>query len=217
LQRISVTFYAAAGGVGVTTVIATLGRILAGAGRKVALLEPPDNGVLSYYYGSVTAHRPGILTPANPDGATWFQECLEATEPRLQHLLIDGGSAVTGEVRTWLEQSAVRIVVLQPDLRSVVRLGPILESIRKQDSSKRRNAQVRLLLNQYNENVEIHREIRGRLQRQYPDSLIPVTIRRSDSVATTLAEGRTVVDADAHSGVAEDFAELAEWVRTGGQ
>jgi cellulose biosynthesis protein BcsQ len=181
----------------------------------VALIEPPGTGLLRFYFAAGAAAPPRILPvpEASAGGDAWFWDALGQVGSPLDRLLIDAGPGWPAQPCVWASQSGVRIAVLNPDLRSVVRLAPLVETIREHEPEGGDRRPVYLLLNQYDSAIEVHREIRERLDRQYGGSLIPVAIHRSDLVATALAKGVTVVDEAPDSEVARDCARLAEWLR----
>jgi len=49
---------------------------------------------------------------------------------------------------------------------------------------------------------------------QIGDRLLPFALRRSPAISEALAEGMTVIDYAPTATVAEDYAHLAEWVRS---
>lgn len=212
VQRIGVTLFPVVGGVGVTTLVATLGRLLASAGRRVALAEPPGQSLLRFYFTDGAAELPKIL--AGESGDDWLREVLAQAREDLDLVLIDAGAGLPDEARSVCVQAAIRIVVLTPDLRSVVRLAPLVESIRQEGTAGRSPRPVYLLLNQYDPAVDLHREILERLEQQYEGWVSPVSIRRSDLIGTALANGRTVVDDAPGSEVAGDYRLLSDWLTT---
>ena len=52
------------------------------------------------------------------------------------------------------------------------------------------------------------------LQQQLGDRLLPFVLRRSSAVSEALAEGMTVIDYAPGSAVAEDYWNLAGWLRS---
>ena len=52
------------------------------------------------------------------------------------------------------------------------------------------------------------------LQQQLGDRLLPFVLRRSSAVSEALAEGMTVIDYAPDSEAAEDYRNLAGWLRS---
>jgi len=70
------------------------------------------------------------------------------------------------------------------------------------------------VLNQFDYSLPLHLDVREILREQIGDRLLPFALRRSPAVSEALAEGMTVMDYAPTASVAEDYAHLAEWVRS---
>jgi len=70
------------------------------------------------------------------------------------------------------------------------------------------------LLNQFDASLPLHLDVREVLRERLGDRLLPFTVRRASAVSEALAEGMTVMDYAPNSAVTEDFASLAEWVKS---
>ncbi len=70
------------------------------------------------------------------------------------------------------------------------------------------------LLNQFDASSPLHLDVRAMLQQQLGDRLLPFVLRRSSAVSEALAEGMTVIDYAPGSAVAEDYWDLAGWLRS---
>ena len=77
-----------------------------------------------------------------------------------------------------------------------------------------RPVQPYYLLNQFDASLPLHLDVREVLRRQLGDRLLPFVIRRAPSVSEALAEGMTVMDYAPDAPVAEDYMNLATWLRT---
>jgi cellulose biosynthesis protein BcsQ len=69
-------------------------------------------------------------------------------------------------------------------------------------------------LNQFDSALALHLDVREVLRQQLDDRLLPFVIRRAPAVPESLAEGMTVVDYAPDSPVAEDYRNLASWLRS---
>jgi cellulose biosynthesis protein BcsQ len=70
------------------------------------------------------------------------------------------------------------------------------------------------LLNQFDASSPLHVDVRALLQQQLGDQLLPFVVRRSSAVSEGLAEGMTVIDYAPDSEAAEDYRNLANWLRS---
>ena len=70
------------------------------------------------------------------------------------------------------------------------------------------------ILNQFDASLPLHLDVREVMRQQLGDRLLPFVIRRSPSVSEALAEGMTVMDYAPGSPVAEDYMNLAGWLRS---
>jgi cellulose biosynthesis protein BcsQ len=105
------------------------------------------------------------------------------------------------------------IVVLMPDLRSILALGLLLKRFAALESKLGHPVSAYFLLTQFDPLLPAHEEMRQRLTEQLCSRLLPFAIRRSDRFAEALAEGGTMVDAPGWSQMAEPFFDLAKWLR----
>ena len=58
--------FSLAGGVGKTSLVATLGRALSARGERVLLVDTAAFGLLPFFFGA-TDQRPGVVAPNEPD------------------------------------------------------------------------------------------------------------------------------------------------------
>jgi cellulose synthase operon protein YhjQ len=230
-----------AGGVGKTCLVATLGRALAALGERVLLADTAECGLLPFYYGSRT-YSTGVMRTFTPPGSsTHFPNAggetgapirilnLPAAQPRdtgagpdsmLEDLLRDGQMAarILVDVATGNRDSISRLlnlgtpmlVPILPDMSSVASL-PLLQSVLAEAANT--PAAVFYLLNQFDESIPLHIDVRALLEEELGDRLLPLVLRRSSVVSEALAEGMTVLDYAPESDAAEDYRNLALWLR----
>ena len=138
-------------------------------------------------------------------------------DPLLAELISDGGGAsrILVDLATASRQVTSRLLVLRPtvlvpllpDMSSVASLGS-LEAFLGRDEGA-----AHYLLNQFDGSSPLHRDVRGMLQQRLGDRLLPLVLRRSAAVSEALAEGMTVIDYAPGSATAEDYWDLAGWLR----
>jgi cellulose synthase operon protein YhjQ len=213
-----------AGGVGKTCLVATLGRALSALGERVLLADTAECGLLPFYYGSRKVY-PGVIRTFTPPCAASFAEAdtpvqilhLESSADPLveelfhegrgaQRILLDMATANRELIRGALRGQPTVLVPVIPDMSSIASL-PLLESLLSEAAS------VYYVLNQFDEAVPLHVDVRALLEEELGDRLLPVVLRRSFAVSEALAEGMTVMDYAPRGEAAEDYRKLAQWLR----
>jgi cellulose synthase operon protein YhjQ len=227
--------FSLAGGVGKTCLAATLGRALSSLGERVLLADTAACGLLPFYFGSRELKR-GIVRTFSPPASGTESEApvhvlnLDAEhypgnsdeqDPLLDELIRDGRNAsrvlidvatASREVtRRLLRLRPAVLVPLLPDMSSVASLG-ILENLLGRGGEG--DAQIFYLLNQFDASSPLHQDLRNLLQQRLGDRLLPFVLSRSAAVSEALAEGMTVIDYAPGSPVAEDYWNLAGWLRS---
>jgi cellulose synthase operon protein YhjQ len=132
--------------------------------------------------------------------------------------LIDLPTASGATTRRILRLAPIVLVPVLPDMNSVVSVGAIEGFFRNQASQTGiqtggQPVMPYYVLNQFDYSLPLHLDVREILREQIGDRLIPFALRRSPSISEALAEGMTVMDYAPNAVVAEDYANLAEWVR----
>jgi cellulose synthase operon protein YhjQ len=228
--------FSLAGGVGKTSLVATLARALASRGERVLLVDTASFGLLPFFFGA-RDHRPGVLRTFSPPGAggdapiqlvTIDPESLgpEAamqdtlTQDIASHargsnrVLVDLATASAPVARRILRMSPTVLVPVIPDMTSVVSVGSIDAFFRQHTGPDGRHILPYYLLNQFDQALPLHLDVREVLREQVGDRLLPFAMRRSPAVSEALAEGMTVMDYAPNSTLAEDFVSLAGWTKT---
>jgi cellulose synthase operon protein YhjQ len=228
--------FSLAGGVGKTSLVATLGRTLSARGERVLLVDTAAYGLLPFFFGA-RDQRPGVLRTFSPPGTSGdapiqtltidpetlgpeapVQEPLTQEIWRQSHgmhrILIDLATASGAVTRRVLRMSPAVLVPLTPDMSSVVSVGAIDAFFQHNSSGMGRQCLPFYVLNQFDPSLPLHLDVREVLREQLGDRLLPFVLRRTAAVSEALAEGMTVVDYAPNSPVAEDFGNLAGWVRS---
>ena len=228
--------FSLAGGVGKTSLVATLGRALASSGEKVLLTDTTSHGLLPFYFGA-SELKPGVVrTFAPPVGSAdapvhllsfdlrdkggdqsaqdSLAEELTRNGQGMQRVLVDLSPATPWVVRRLARMNSMVIVPMAPDMSSVISLGAVERFFADITDSNGRPVHPRYLLNGFDASQPLHLDVREVLRQQLGDRLLPFVIRRSPAMSEALAEGMTVMDYAPETAVAGDVMNLASWLRT---
>jgi cellulose synthase operon protein YhjQ len=228
--------FSLAGGVGKTSVVATLGRALSARGERVLLVDTAAYGLLPFYFGA-RDQRPGVLRTFSPPGASGDapiqmvtvdpetmgaenapQETLTTEISKygrgMSRVIVDLATASGATTRRVLRMSPIVLVPVIPDMSSVVSVGSIDAFFQHNSAATGGNVLPYYVLNQFDPSLPLHLDVREVLREQLGDRLLPFALRRAPAVSEALAEGMTVMDYAPNSTVAEDFGSLAGWVKS---
>lgn len=213
--------FGAAGGVGVTTLVATLSRYLSHEGYRCGVYGGSKPSILPLFYG----HRAAATTPGRFAGLrTLYQPSIKLLPPAslpehheraqmregdllraasvhygssLNTLLIDNGSEAVSN------GPGLRICVATPDVASVFGVQKLFTD------AQRHAAPAICVLNRYEANNMLHAEVRSWFAEHFSNLL---TISQSGLVPEALAEGCTILDWYPEATVALDFERFGEAV-----
>ena len=228
--------FSLAGGVGKTSLVATLGRALSARGERVLLVDTAAFGLLPFFFGA-RDQRPGVLRTFTPPGVSGDapiqmltidpetlgpenaqQETLTQEIARngraASRIMVDLATASGATTRRVLRMSPTVLVPVIPDMSSVVSVGSIDAFFQRNLSPTGQPVMPFYILNQFDPSLPLHLDVREVLREQLGDRLLPFVLRRTPAVSEALAEGMTVVDYAPNSTVAEDFGSLAVWVKS---
>ena len=235
-----VIVYSLAGGVGKTSLVATLGRILASFEEKVLLIDTTSQGLLPFYFGAKELHAGVVRTFSPPSGGTdtpidlisyslatenrianrneseLQSELLEdviANSRRAGRVLMDVSTDCAWMVGRLAWTRPTVLIPLAADMNSVIGLQMIERTFAGMLDADGKALQPLYLLNQFDSSLPLHVDLREVLRKQLGDRLLPLTIRRANGVCEALAEGMTVIDYDPDSKVVEDYIGIANWLR----
>ena len=228
--------FSLAGGVGKTSLVATLGRALSARGERVLLVDTSAFGLLPFFFGARDP-RPGVLRTFTPPGNSGDapiqmltmdpdtmgpenapQETL-ALEVSLNsrnasRIVVDLATASASTTRRVLRMGPTVLVPLMPDMSSVVSVSSIDAFFQRNSGVPGQAVLPYYVLNQFDPSLPLHLDVREVLREQLGERLLPFSLRRAPAVSEALAEGMTVVDYAPNSTVAEDFGALAGWVKS---
>ncbi|GGA60180.1 hypothetical protein GCM10011507_09680 [Edaphobacter acidisoli] len=227
--------FSLAGGVGKTSMVATVGRALSSLGEKVLLTDTTSHGLLPFYFGASELRPDTVRTFSPPSGSTDAPIYLvshdieqkgsdDAAQEALadeivnnsrgtQRILLDLTSSSGWIVKRLARMSPTVLVPLAPDMNSVISLQAVERYFQGVANVDGRPLQPYYVLNQFDSSLPLHLDVREVLRRQLGDRLLPFVIRQSPVVSEALAEGMTVVDYAPDVPVAEDYRNLATWLR----
>jgi cellulose synthase operon protein YhjQ len=228
--------FSLAGGVGKTSLVATLGRALSARGERVLLVDTADYGLLPFFFGACD-QRPGMLRTFSPPASsgdapiqmiTLDPESFgsEASAPEaltaeiakfaraVGRVIIDLATASGATTRRIMRLNPQILVPLIPDMNSVVSVSSIDAFFDHNGGAPGKPALPNYVLNQFDSTLPLHLDMREVLREQLGDRLLPFVLRRAPAVSEALAEGMTVMDYAPNSPVAEDFSSLAGWVKS---
>ncbi|MDR3738845.1 MAG: cellulose synthase operon protein YhjQ/BcsQ [Terracidiphilus sp.] len=231
-----VAVFSLAGGVGKTSLVATLGRALSARGERVLLVDTAAFGLLPFFFGA-RDQRPGMLRTFTPPGASGDapiqmitidpeglgpeaggQEALTAeigTHSRgVGRVIVDLATASGATTRRVIRMAPLVLAPLMPDMNSVVSVSSIDSFFQHNGLPAAKPAMPFYVLNQFDPSLPLHLDIREVLREQLGERLLPFVLRRAPAVSEALAEGMTVMDYAPNSIVAEDFGSLAGWVKS---
>jgi len=228
--------FSLAGGVGKTSLVATLGRTLSARGERVLLVDTSAYGLLPFFFGA-RDQRPGVLRTFTPPGNSGDapiqmltldpetmgpenapQEALGQEMARnsrnASRIIVDLATASAATTRRVLRLGPTVLVPLMPDMSSVVSVSSIDAFFQRNAGAPGQAILPFYVLNQFDPSLPLHLDVREVLREQLGERLLPFSLRRTPAVSEALAEGMTVVDYAPNSTVAEDFGSLAGWVKS---
>ena len=228
--------FSLAGGVGKTSLVATVGRSLSSLGEKVLLTDTTSHGLLPFYFGASELRQGTVRTFSPPSGSTdapiylvsfgvdeksqdgeaqqklaeEILDCSRGTHRILLDLSVNSGWIVGPLAR----MNPTVLVPLAPDMNSVISLQAIEKFFHGMINGDGRPIEPYYVLNQFDASLPLHLDVREVLRRQLGERLLPFIIHRAPVVSEALAEGMTVVDYNPDSPVSEDYMNVATWLRT---
>jgi cellulose synthase operon protein YhjQ len=222
--------FSLAGGVGKTSVVASVGRALAARGEQVLLADTSLFGVLPFYFGAREI-KPDVLrtfsggpgdTPvhlltldgerATADAELLRREVAKAARDA-NRVLIDVATGSATMLRQALRLSPTVLVPVVPDMASVVSLQSLETFFKNQEGLSGQPLRAWYVLNQFDPSMPLQLDVREVLRQQLGERLLPFAIHRSTAVSEALAEGMTVIDYAPNSPAAEDIMNLVTWIR----
>ena len=141
-------------------------------------------------------------------------EIAKYSRGNISRIIVDLATASGATTRRILRMSPLILVPMIPDMNSVVSVSSIDSFFQHNISTSTKQVMPFYIINQFDSSLPLHLDIREILREQLGDRLLPFALRRAPAVSEALAEGMTVMDYAPNSTVAEDFANLAGWVKS---
>ena len=226
--------FSIAGGVGATSLVAALGRAFSAAGEKVILVDTTSQALLPFYFGGKELRQGLIRTWSPPENtgepisislhdATQMNGEEDAQQQLLQQIyssgigaermLIDLTAPSTWLLRKLASRGPAVLVPLVPSMDSVIRLESTERLFRELSRGHAEPLLPYYVLNHFDSSQPLHPDVSTALRRRLGDRLLHVTIRSSPAVAEAVADGATVIDYAPEAGVAQDYRDLAGWLK----
>jgi cellulose synthase operon protein YhjQ len=205
-------------------------------GEKVLLTDTTSHGLLPFYFGASELRQGTVRTFSPPSGSTdapiylvSYDVDQTGGDPAAQdhlaeeiinnsrgthRILLDLTPGSSWIVRRLFRLNPTILVPVAPDMNSVISLQTVEKFFHGINDGDGRPLQPFYVLNQFDTSLPLHLDVREVLRRQLGDRLLPFVIRRAPSVSEALAEGMTVVDYAPDAPVAEDYVNVATWLRT---
>jgi cellulose synthase operon protein YhjQ len=228
--------FSLAGGVGKTSLVATLGRALSAMGEKVLLTDTTSHGLLPFYFGASELRQGVVRTFSPPSGSTDAPIYLLSYDVAERGRDEAGQEKLVEEIKTnskgthrilldltpgsgWVARKMSRmnptvLVPVAPDMNSVISLQTVEKHFHGTVDADGRPLQPHYVINQFDASLPLHLDVREVMRRQLGERLLPFVIRRSPSVSEALAEGMTIMDYAPETPIAEDYQNVAAWLRT---
>jgi cellulose synthase operon protein YhjQ len=236
-----VVVFSLTGGVGKTSLVATLGRTLSSLGEKVLLTDTTSHGLLPFYFGASELHTGVVRTFMPPIGSTDAPihivsyetdrgrgrrsnrpeddpheatvEDLVAKSQCANRVLLDVDPSSACLLARLARLKPTVLVPLAADMNSVLGLQAVERCFNGMKDAAGDRLRPFYLLNQFDASLPLQLDVREALSQQLGDRLLPFVVRRSAAVSEALAEGMTIVDYDPASEVVRDYLCVANWLR----
>ena len=227
--------FSLAGGVGKTSLVATLGRALSSQGEKVVLTDTTSHGLLPFYFGArelrpgvVRSFPPSLDNHGEPISLVIYEAAGKSEDERQQQtlaeeilrngqgnhrLLLDMSSGSSWLVRQLADLHPIVLVPIAPDMNSVISLQAVERVFRGITDCDGRPVLPFYVLNQFDATLPLHVDVREVFRHQLGDRLLRFAIRNSPAVSEALAQGMTVVDYAPAAPVSQDYLDVASWLR----
>jgi cellulose synthase operon protein YhjQ len=228
--------FSLAGGVGKTSLAATLGRALSWQGEKVVLIDTTSRGLLPFYFGareirsgevrtflpspgstgapiSLVIHDAARMREDERQQETLTEEILRNGQGN-QRVVLDLSSGPSWLLRRMVDLHPIVLVPMTGDMNSVMSLHAVERVFQSIVDCEGRPLLPYYVLNQFDASLPLHLDVREVLRRQLGDRLLRFVIRRSPAVSEALAEGMTVLDYAPDAPVSQDYMDVAAWLRS---
>jgi cellulose synthase operon protein YhjQ len=241
-QSVSVPFllmFSASGGVGKTTIMATLGRMFADDNERVLLAETAALSLLPFSFGAQSPGQSELRSFPTPgsnaevdilsclqnnenvsefagsvrDSEGGFVSMITKAAGLANRLLLDASNVSADDILALRAKNHLALMPIVPDLNCALDLMRMEEALQDSQIKSGNEAPLYYVLNKFDSSLALHRDIRSYLQQKVGERLLPTILRRSDAIPEALAQGMTVMDYCREAGIVDDFLALRDWLR----
>ncbi|MBI4909623.1 MAG: hypothetical protein HY820_38755 [Acidobacteria bacterium] len=223
----TISVIGAAGGVGATTIAASLARLASRRGRRVLLLDHAAESFLPLYLAGARSlmsysgcwsflphsdSRQAVISVIACGGADDANERCPWQRARglsgmADEIIIDAASHCLSESLITSIHDTACLFILVPDMRCALQV----RNIEKKFSENPTGCLPVYLINNFDPTIPLHHEVQNSIAAFVGRRLIPFTIRCSQEIPQALAQGLTVVDYAPDSDAAHDLARIPDW------
>jgi cellulose biosynthesis protein BcsQ len=225
-QKTAIAICSIAGGTGKTTFVANIGRILSAHHESVMLVDTSGSTLLPFYFGAEDM-RSGLRTFLSPELGSppmhvignesptteWLKNEVRPAMETVQRTIFDLGPASFSLIPEIFPLCAVVVVPLLTDLNSIMSIPRIEGYHRMMDEQGVAAPWPVYVSNKFDMESERERSGRELIAREVGERLLPITIRRSPKVSEAIAQRMTVTDYAGESTIAQEFLQLALWLK----
>jgi cellulose synthase operon protein YhjQ len=223
----ALAFASCAGGVGKTTLCATVARVLSSRVSNVLVADRCRDGIIPYFFSLERQSAGGLQTvypnarragyqmtlvaapcDEQPNASTYAW--LEQLQAESALTLLDLPTVNERLAPSALDRATQVIVPLVPDVQSIASIARAEELSGMLEGGQ--NGRNLFVLNRFDEARPLHREIRTYLEKLLQDRLSPVAVRESEYIPEALSLGMTVLDHAPQAAVVKDFEQLVPWL-----
>ncbi len=128
-------------------------------------------------------------------------------------LLLDLPATSSWVLRRIARMNPTVLIPLAPDMNSVLTLQSVNQFLQSIQDADGHPLSPYFILNQFDPTLPLHIDVREVLRQQLGDRLLPFVIHRAPAISEALAEGMTILDYAPESVAAQDYLNVATWVR----
>lgn len=225
-QQTAIAIGSFAGGTGKTTFAANIGRILSAQHERVLLVDASGSTLLPFYFGAGDM-RGGMRTFLSPEAGApplhvigsesptseWLKQEVQPAMQTAQRIIFDLGPASFNLFAEIFQLCSVVLVPLLTDLNSIMSI-PRIEAFHQTMLSRGQKTPLPVYVsNKFDAASERERGGRELIAREVGERLLPISIRRSAEVSEAIAQRMTVTDYAGESAIAQEFIQLALWIK----
>jgi len=129
-------------------------------------------------------------------------------------VLLDLPATSSWVVRRVARMNPTVLIPLAPDMNSVITLQSVNQFLQSIQNAEGHPLSPYFILNQFDPTLPLHIDVREVLRQQLGERLLPFVIHRAPAISEALAEGMTIIDYAPDSVAAQDYLNVATWIRS---